>query len=216
MRGAPADDWVHGLSAKHDARVRLRMCRPVGGTPPRLLRLLEVTAPLEREPTIRRALRSPPGGVETAVTAVTPRRLLFRVVGPSTAMCNAVFESGGICTTCPYATAFGPRDTWNVLVSDPPAAQALVHAYASTVGGEATIAGVSACRFPGALTPRQELAIETAHALGFFHQPRRSNLGAVARALGVSRSTANELLRRGLAKVVARREGDGGAWSGST
>ncbi|EQD47416.1 Bacterio-opsin activator, HTH domain protein, partial [mine drainage metagenome] len=57
------------------------------------------------------------------------------------------------------------------------------------------------------LTGRQEEALRCADRLGYFAVPRRASLGAVAGALGISRSATAELLRRGVSVMIRSLDG---------
>lgn len=57
----------------------------------------------------------------------------------------------------------------------------------------------------GLLTDRQRQALETALRLGYFEVPREATLADVAAELGVDKSTASTLLRRGEARVLKRQ-----------
>ncbi|WP_290813867.1 helix-turn-helix domain-containing protein [Halovivax sp.] len=59
-------------------------------------------------------------------------------------------------------------------------------------------AGDAGCQ----LTPRQREALRTAHDLGFYENPRRSDYEELAHALDCAPSTANELLRRAETAIV--------------
>lgn len=53
------------------------------------------------------------------------------------------------------------------------------------------------------LTDRQRQALEAAYELGFYENPRRTNYEEIGTALDCAPSTANELLRRAEATLVA-------------
>jgi predicted DNA binding protein len=55
------------------------------------------------------------------------------------------------------------------------------------------------------LTGRQERALRVAFQIGYFDYPRKASLATLAGRLGVSRSTALELLRKGTTKLAAQR-----------
>jgi predicted DNA binding protein len=59
----------------------------------------------------------------------------------------------------------------------------------------------------GGLTDRQYEALETATDLGYYAAPRAASLEAVADAMGVSSSTASELLRRAESRLMQRLVG---------
>jgi predicted DNA binding protein len=52
------------------------------------------------------------------------------------------------------------------------------------------------------MTERQQELLETAARKGYFEVPRQSTLGEVAESIGIDKSTASTVLRRGEAKLV--------------
>ena len=68
----------------------------------------------------------------------------------------------------------------------------------------ATVTRVGRYRGPRELTPRQERAVDVAYRIGYLGHPRRASLKDLARVLGVNRSTALEIVRRGLLKLAAQ------------
>ena len=141
------------------------------------------------------------------MTRLGPQRLLVWQTQPMPGLCRTVFEAGGVCTCCPYLPRPPDDDgrDWAVLLSRRPG-EPVALAPRTGLGGEApTIVRVGQYRGSQPLTSRQERAIAVAFEMGYFSYPRRADLAEVARALSISRSTAMEILRRGLMKLVAQR-----------
>lgn len=55
----------------------------------------------------------------------------------------------------------------------------------------------------GLITDRQREVLDTARRMGYFEVPRRCTLADVADDLGVDKSTASEILRRGQDRIVS-------------
>lgn len=178
-----------------------------------MLRVVEVSAPPEKmEALVRFARRSATKG-SIAIDSRAAHRVLLWVVEPMPPACAAVFHAGAVCGTCPLFPRADMNDEavkdWSLLLPRmSPRAKALLRVFRPVDGGSALLR-VGGVAPESEMTSRQERAVETAFRMGYFDHPRRAGLREVAAALGVSRSTTLELLRRGLTKVLARREAQG-------
>ncbi|HTT25713.1 MAG TPA: helix-turn-helix domain-containing protein [Thermoplasmata archaeon] len=216
IRGAPVPHWMQDLGTRWNAGVRLHVCRRVDGDLRQLLQLLEITTVPESVPEVAAFLRGRVAPEDLAITRLAPNRLLVRVVGPLPALCHSVFEMGAICMSCPFLPASpdpegeGRSIAWRVLVQKARDAHPLLDSFSEPGTPPASLVRIGAYRAGSDLTPRQELAVSTAFALGYYDTPRRSQLKDVARALGVSRATAMENLRRGMRKLASQRRGEPG------
>ena len=208
--------WLQDLGRRWGAGVRLHVCRQSGGNSRRLLQLLEINALPETLPEILTFLRQRLPSEEITLTQLGSHRLLVRLVGPLPALCHSVFEMGGICMTCPFLPSAsqdesGEAGEWRVLVHRVRDAQPLLDSFTTPDSPPASLIRVGSYRGTGEMTPRQELAVSTAFALGYYDVPRRAQLKDVARSLGVSRATAMENLRRGIRKLASQRRSEVGA-----
>ncbi len=202
------------LGARWGAGVSLHVCRATEGTPRRLLQLLEINATPETLPQIVAYLRLRPRSDGVSLTQLGPHRLLVRLAGPLPALCHSVFEMGAICMSCPFLSVppasegtEGEGD-WRVLVHRVRDAHPLLASFTTPDNLPASLVRIGSFRGSHDLTARQERAISTAFALGYYDYPRRAQLKDVAKSLGVSRATAMESLRRGIRKLASRRQGD--------
>jgi HTH DNA binding domain len=209
VRGPRVAGWLNALRSELGAEVRLITCRPMGRRPPRLLRVFRVTAPPDRiEPIVRELERRRPKE-EVGVSRLGADQLLVRQVSPLPALCASVFEVGALCSSCPMFSASDAADDgsvdWDVVVPRASDAWFLLRAFARP--GEPLPRLVRSGRFRTGrgLTPRQDHALGLAFRLGYFEYPRRASLGDVARALGVSRATAMEIVRRATGRVLVER-----------
>jgi hypothetical protein len=205
LRGPTIAHWIQELSRRFGATVRLDLCRPYGARPARVMRLLDITAAPGHLTEIVRFLRRQGDGEPVSISRVAPHRLLARTVTPLPSLCLAVFEVGGACTSCPFLPSEGAAGRWSVVIPRASDVPALIRAYASPGEPSPTVERIGRYRTSFGFTPRQEVALEVAFSMGYFQHPRRSDLSQVARALGVSRSTAMEILRRSVMKLAAQR-----------
>ena len=52
------------------------------------------------------------------------------------------------------------------------------------------------------LTDKQQAALATAYAMGYFEHPQETDLGSIADELGVSTSAASGRIRRGISALI--------------
>lgn len=222
LRSPSTSHWLGLIAQRPGVKVRSLVCRPSGAAPQRMLRLLEVEAEPEELSGVLQILRRAVRQGSLAVTPWGSHRLLVWASEPVPAICAAVFHAGAICTSCPLMAngrelppegTLDPATDWGLLLPRmSPRAKALLKVFGDRKDGEPVLLRVGGLQAKESLTPRQEHAVDVAFQMGYFHHPRQAGLREVALALGVSRSTALELLRRGLEKVLATRTGrsDGG------
>lgn len=213
VRAPPPTHWLQDLGSRWGAVVQVHVCRPLGKNSGLLLRLLEVVAEPERIPSISRFLYENGGRGNVALTRLAPHRLLVRLVAPTPALCTTVFEMGAICTSCPYLPnghGEGAQESefvWGLLSPSAASMRPLLESYRTPGSPPPKLLRVGEFRASRELTSRQEAALEVAVKLGYFETPRRAGLPEVAKALGVSRATAMEVLRRALQKLTEQWKG---------
>jgi hypothetical protein len=211
---------MQDLGTRWGAGVRLHVCRETRGAQRQLLQLLEINATAEAVPEISAFLRQRARADQIALTRLGPNRLLVRLVGPLPALCHSVFEMGAICMSCPFLPSADPPDgetvegDWRVLVHRVRDAPPLLASFTPPGSPPASLRRIGSYRGAQDLTARQELAVGTAFALGYFDYPRRAQLKDIARSLGVSRATAMENLRRGMRKLALQRQSEVGVLQG--
>ncbi len=208
-------DWLANLPLGGSTMVRVLICRPNGRKRPRMLRVLEVVAPPTELSDLTQELDRRVRGSSLALLPMGSNRLLVRMETPQTPVCAGSFRSGAYCLECPYfpsepGSANGERRGSWVLPSAgvPTLMRALRGPGASPAP---RVVRIGRYRERDRLTSRQDEALHLAHRMGFFEVPRKADLGALSQALGVSRATAMELVRRGLRSLTTRwSEGTGG------
>lgn len=156
-------------------------------------------------PAVERFLRHRAELRQLSIARADPARILVRTVEPAPPFCALLNESGAFCATCRFLTGSeGGGRPWTVVVPRGSAGAPLVKAAKSySELGKGVAVPVRRFRPSRGTTDRQARALEVAHRLGYYRFPRRGRLADVARTLGISRSTASELLRRAEAKVVS-------------
>jgi hypothetical protein len=208
FRSDPLEDEFSDLLRDPESGVRLIACRPSNRrSGDRLLRWLELeTRSLAGRERVRQLTKRSRKGSVSVATAGTDRALV-RLSSPIPGVCAAVFAAGAMCVSCPLLTTDyrDPTGSVRVLVPRDGAARQLRHELSQQLGGRIAMERAGLPRSSVGFTPRQEQAFRTALELGYFSYPRRADLAAVARRLGVSRSTTLELLRHAIRELGARR-----------
>jgi len=210
LSGVPGDDWVTETFSEQGVAFRLLACRPTDRGRKRLLRLFEVRTGNDGLGPVLRRLRSRVPARDIATAALGPDRALIRVSVPMPASCSTAFDLGDFCISCPFleGTDRGASRSWKLLVPQIGDARRLLSSGTLARAVEParpTLVRAGAYRRRWGLTGRQERAIRTALEIGYFEYPRRASLGTLASRLGVGRSTALELLRKGTTKLAAER-----------
>ena len=98
------------------------------------------------------------------------------------------------------ASAEGGLD-WHILAPRRRAIEDLVRTL-RTRGLEIELASIKTATARGSLTNRQDQVLSLAYKLGYFEFPKKINLSALAKKLGVAKSTLSETLRAGEEKIL--------------
>ncbi len=197
--------WTREVEGRRVARIRLRSCRTIGRRDPALLQLVEVTGRPEFVANLQESLRRRPELRELSVARAGPSKVWVRTVEAVSPACALVLESGAFCTSCRFLPQRdSSRAAWTVVVPSGRAARPIFRALGSSMGSSGSSPfRMRRFRPSRGLTARQALALEAALRLGYYAFPRRARLSNLGRVLGVSRSTASELLRRAEAKALS-------------
>jgi len=172
-----------------------------------MMQLVELTGSAEDLDAAERYLRRRPGASEVSVLAASPTRRFVRAVSPIPDGCRRAFEAGAACLSCQLVAPDGLDGTrhWTIMLPGTRRALRLVGRIRPRAGSPTSqLLGMRRFVPRRSPTPRQAAAIEAAYRLGYYSFPRRTGLGALARILSVSRSTASELLRRAEGTMLAR------------
>ena len=206
IRFAPGDDrdWLLKVMGTPETYVKLRNCRPTDGSPPGLFRLLEISCSSVRFAGLLRELRQRSDVRHVAVTPVAPARWLLQVESDLPALCQGIFEAGGTCVGCRLLSDADEdgRISWRILAPGSEPLRALYERILKERPTPSPVVHRQRYRERSSLTRRQSLALRTAFRMGYYEFPRRVGLRALAEAMGVSRSTVSEILRRAEVKVM--------------
>jgi len=211
VRIAPPAHWVGELRDRWGVAVRVLHCEPSRQDPDRELRILELIADPKDADALSRFLERwlPPWAVWERIRG--SGSFLVWATEPMLSTCRTARRLGAICLACPLAASRDDdgRVGWTLLVRAGPRSVRRALSDHSLAAEGSVLEAVGGFADESSLTVKQEIAVATAFQIGYFDFPRRAGLPALARILGVRPSTAQEHLRRGLAKILALRGSPG-------
>jgi DNA binding protein with HTH domain len=199
--------WLRRANLEEVGSIRILVCRPAQSDPGKVLQIVEVERTPREPESLLASLREESGAFRLIAVRSAESKLLLWMIGPTPALCSRVFETGGLCLRCAPLTAspMEGRDRRCVVLPDAVAARRLVQRPPGPRRTGPSVLRIGQLRGSQALSLRQDAAFEAAARSGFFSTPRRSTLADLARELGVSRSAAMGLLRRGIEKLAVSR-----------
>lgn len=187
----PTDTWLADLSARHPAAtVRVLTALADGDA---AFGLLEVTA--EDPLSVLGALREFPALRTVDLVSADDRTAVVHIETTETALLDPV-AAAGVPLQTPFAVEDG-RVEWELTTSEDRLAALGEHL--SAAGMAYTVEYVKrtdATAPPAVLTSRQSEVLAVALDRGFFAIPREATVADVADEVGVSKSTASDILRR--------------------
>jgi len=118
------------------------------------------------------------------------------------ANCHACHElANSECFLTDATATEGGGLEWRLLAPRRSSVQALVTALQER-GIAVELASIKSVKGSGSLTDRQERVVSLAYELGYFEFPKKINLTALAKKLGVSKASLSETLRTGEEKIL--------------
>jgi predicted DNA binding protein len=189
--------WVTLLTVRYGAVVEVVEQKPLGNG---LLQSFVEIDPRGADPgEIERALREN-ADVADVQAIVQPRgRILATLQVRECHACQVLADSDCFLTDA-NATGEGGLE-WHVLAPERSSVKGLV-ATLEGKGLAVELTGVRSVKAAGVLTSRQDAVIRLAYKLGYFQYPKKINLTALAKKLGVAKSTLSETLRAGEGKIL--------------
>ncbi len=189
--------WVTLLTERFGAAVEVVEQKPLGNG---LLQSFVEIDPKGADPAeIERALRENKDIADVQVIVQPKGKALATLQVRECHACQVLADSECFLTDA-NATGEGGLE-WHVLAPERESVRGLV-ATLEKKGLEVELTGVRSVKAAGVLTSRQDAVIRLAYKLGYFQYPKKINLTALARKLGVAKSTLSETLRAGEAKIL--------------
>lgn len=191
------DCWITSIAPRHQIEFRVIDRKPIGRD--RMKDLFEAQIPRESVPGLVEAIRKHPSVRSLEVVSTERGRLVGIASSANCGACSALAQSD-----CFIAGAVCRRSSvfeWNLIVQDRQALGRLV-SLLQRGRHDVKLLRLTPVQEVVPLTPRQEEILAAALQFGYFDYPKRIRLEALAKRLGVSKSTASEALRKAQTKVV--------------
>ncbi len=198
------EPWISELAGQLGVRVRIRDCRPAG--PGKVLRLVTLTAPAARIPEVETFVRSNAVADRLALSRYGRDQILVYLLSDIPPLCRQILGMGAVCTNCASDEDPNPGAdrVLSFVVAKSETVQRTLYDWAKRLPGSPQILRIAPPRGTPSITLRQQLAVELALKQGYYADHHRVGLREISPALGVSPSTAGELLRSGVAKILQR------------
>jgi len=191
------DCWVGDVATLSDRPIRFLRSVPDGRGGGRGLIEIRGDAPLAEA--IVDAIRSHPSVCHVDVSNLPEGGVLGEVVTSRCAACRAL--SGVDCFLTSAATRPDGRVEWHIVTGGEGSLRELVRRLEAE-GCEVEVESSRLPRGRRALTDRQEQVLRMAIESGFYEQPKRTSIKALARRAGVAPSTLQQTLKRAELKVL--------------
>ena len=193
----PQRAWIHNISPKYSAVVKILDCKPVkrGG----VQELFEILVAADQVEAVLKELRSDPSIRGLEVISVKDGRIIGSLISHTCSACMVLASSD-----CFLISSTLNRDgtiSW-LLLGNKSSVKKLLDQLEKQ-GVKFVLKKIERAKTPNLLTKRQEEVLLLAYELGYFDQPRRINLHSLASLLKLSPPTLSELLRKAQKKVIA-------------
>lgn len=194
--------WVSEITAKHPTTIRILDCKP-SETKDGVRQLVEVSSDPSLLNRIVDDVKASPLVKEAYVVQTKRGRMLGSLLTQS-AFCSTIMKSEAFCRTCFFHSKTNPDGTveWTLAFNKREALTELLDRLKEEQV-DVKILKLSSVADVENLTLHQRSLVETALEEGFFDYPRRITLRELAKKMGVSASTASEVLRRAEKKILA-------------
>ncbi len=194
--------WVSEITSKHPSKIRILDCKP-SENKDGIRQLVQVTSDPNQLLQIVSEVKASPL-VKEAYVVETKRGTVHGSLLTRSAFCSTIMSSEAFCRTCLFHSKAKPDGTveWTLAFNGREALNELLdHLKREQV--DVKIMRLSSVSDVESLTEHQKSLVETALEEGFFDYPRRITLRELAKKMGVSASSASEVLRRAERKILA-------------
>ena len=193
----PQRAWIHNISPKYSAVVKILDCKPVkrGG----VQELFEILVAADQVEAVLKELRSDHSIRGLELISVKDGRIIGSLISHTCSACMVLASSD-----CFLLSSTLNRDgtiSW-LLLGNKASVKKLLDQLEKQ-GVKFVLKKIERAKTPNLLTKRQEEVLLLAYELGYFDQPRRINLHSLASLLKLSPPTLSELLRKAQKKVIA-------------
>ena len=194
--------WLSEITAHNPTTIRILDCKP-SQTKDGVRQLVEVTADQDQLERIVNDVKASPLVKEAYVVQTKRGRMLGSLLTES-ALCGTIMRTEAFCRSCLFHSKANPDGTveWTLAFNKREALTELLDRM-KTEQVDVKILKLSSVADVENLTSHQRSLVETALEEGFFDYPRRITLRELSKKMGISASTASEVLRRAERKILA-------------
>lgn len=194
----PQRAWIHNISPKYQAVVKILDCKPASGGA--VQELFEILVAEDQVESVLKELRSDPSVSRVEVIGAKDGRITGSLISHTCSACRVLASSG-----CFQISSTLNRDgtiSWLMLGNKSSLKRLLDQLEKQSV--RFSLRKIERARTANLLSKRQEEVLLKAYELGYFDQPRRIDLHSLASMLNLSPPTLSELLRRAQKKVITQ------------
>jgi predicted DNA binding protein len=194
--------WLSEITSKHPTTIRILDCKP-SETKDGVRQLVEVSADQDQLDKIVNEVKSSPLVKEAYVVQTKRGRMLGSLLTES-AFCGTIMRTEAFCRSCFFHSKANPDGTveWTLAFNKREALTELLDRMKNEQV-DVKILKLSSVADVESLTSHQRSLVETALEEGFFDYPRRITLRELSKKMGISASTASEVLRRAERKILS-------------
>jgi predicted DNA binding protein len=194
--------WLSEVTSKHPTTIRILDCKP-SETKDGVRQLVEVSADQDQLDKIVNEVKASPLVKEAYVVQTKRGRMLGSLLTES-AFCSTIMRTEAFCRSCLFHSKANPDGTveWTLAFNKREALTELLDRMKKEQV-DVKILKLSSVADVENLTSHQRSLVETALEEGFFDYPRRITLRELSKKMGISASTASEVLRRAERKILA-------------
>ena len=194
--------WVSEITSRHPSTIRIIDCKP-SETKNGIRQLVEVSSDPGQLDKILSDVKASPQVKEAYIVQTRRGKMLGSLLTES-AFCSTIMQSEAFCRSCLFHSKTKSDGTveWTIAFNKREALGELLDRMKKEQV-DVKILKLSSVADVENLTSHQRNLVEMALEEGFFDYPRRITLRDLAKKMGVSASTASEVLRRAERKILA-------------
>jgi hypothetical protein len=203
--GPKTERWVEQIHRLYGVSISLIHCRRSERNPSSILQLLDFEIGSAHLREVQHYLEQKGSARSSTLGGPDASHLLVWNETPIDPICVALFEANAFCLNCRLLGRIGNADTfpedWRIAFPNRDAVSVFLDSEGLAIRDKLNLLHSGPFQTSVTLTGREREAIRVAIRTGYFESPRRTQLGGVASALGITRSSASALIRRGTTKL---------------
>ena len=205
--GDLGDAWIGAFRTAGGPALRLGSCEPSGLRGDRMVLWLDAEVEADNLGRVVEEIHRRTSWQVLDCRELSPDTSSLQLEGPMPPLCAAKRAIRARCLSCPFVAPRSKDDkvSWSILTYRREDVRRLRNAFASACSAHAELAYFGRFRGTDRLTARQSIVLSAAYRLGRFDVPSGISIRGVAGELGISQTTADLTLRRGLRRMLAHR-----------